>query len=380
MSVEQWIRQSADSEEAASLTTHLVAFRSYPGEEGAVQHAVHAWLRDSGLLAEFQETEGDRPNVIARVENGAGPVLLLNGHTDTVLAAEGWSSNPWKATRAGNTLYGLGAADMKSGVAAIMLATRALAQRRDLWRGTLVFTSVVDEEAYSIGARALARANLRADACLVSEPGWEHPMLGSMGKVLVRADVQGKAAHASFPHEGTNAATEAAKFAAQLDSVPLGKHPRLPSSQTVLSFHSGSPQYVVTLPEMARVTINRHIVPGETGESVLAQMRTLADGLHSPARFTFALDPPYYPPWEMSPEHPFVRKFIAAYEQETGRSPEFGYSGFGDANLFSGEMGIPTVQCGPRGDKFHQADECVDVDSIAAAVRVYLRLALSFLQ
>ncbi|MEP7198276.1 MAG: M20/M25/M40 family metallo-hydrolase [Chloroflexota bacterium] len=377
---EMWLRDSSNVEEAATLTAHLVSFKSYPGQEGDVQRAVAAWLTQHGLTPEFMATADDRPNVICRVENGDGPTLLLNGHVDTVLAADGWSCDPWQGKRDGNIFYGLGAADMKSGVAATMLTTRALAQRRDLWRGTVIFTSVVDEEAYSIGARALMDARITADACMVAESDWEHPMIGCVGKVLVRADVTGKAAHATWPHEGINAATEAARFVAQLDAMPLGQHPRLKSSQCVLSFHSGSEQYVVTVPEKARVSINRHIVPGETGDSVLAEMDALAQSLQSPARFTFAIDPPYYPPWEMATDHPFVQAFARAYQSEAGRSPDFGFAGFGDANLFCGERGIPTIHFGPRGDKFHQADEWVDVTSIAATVRVYLRLALDILQ
>ncbi|MCA1554669.1 MAG: M20/M25/M40 family metallo-hydrolase, partial [Chloroflexi bacterium] len=292
----------------------------------------------------------------------------------------GWSSDPWQCKRQGNLMFGLGAGDMKSGVAATMLATRALAERRELWQGTIVFTSVVDEEAYSVGARALAHANINADVCLCAESDWEHPMLGGMGKVLVRADVHGKAAHGSWPHEGVNAASEAAKFVAQLETLPLGKHPRLHSSQCVLSLQSGSDQYVLTVPEHARATINRHIVPGESGESVLAQMRSLAEHLASPAQFTFAIDPPYYPPWEVEREHPFVKTFGRAYEVEAGHAPQFGYEGFGDANLFAGEMGIPTIHFGPHAGKFHQADEWVDVNSIAATVRVFLRVAVETLQ
>ncbi|MCA9878971.1 MAG: M20/M25/M40 family metallo-hydrolase, partial [Thermomicrobiales bacterium] len=124
----------AADEEAAALTSELVAFRSYPGEEGPVQRHVAAWLEHAGLEPELQPTEGDRPNVIARVENGDGPTFLLNGHTDTVLAVDGWDSDPWTARRDGDRLYGLGAADMKSGVAAAMLATRALHQQRNRWR------------------------------------------------------------------------------------------------------------------------------------------------------------------------------------------------------------------------------------------------------
>ena len=377
---EAWLRESSEVEEAAALTARLVSYRSYPGEEGEVQRAVAAWLAQHGLRPEFQPTEGDRPNVIARVENGAGPALLLNGHVDTVLAARDWSCDPWQGRREGDRFYGLGACDMKSGVAAAMLATRALARRRDLWRGGVVFTSVVDEEAYSIGARALVAAGLRADACIVTESSFERPALGSVGKVLVRADVTGKAAHASWPEEGVNAAVEAARLVTRLDGLPLGRHPRLTATQCVLSLQSGSDQYVITVPERARVTINRHIVPGETGESVLAELRALAASLGSPARFDFAIDPPYYPPWEIAPDHPLVRRFAAVYEAEIGRAPEFGYRGFGDANLFSADLAVPTVQFGPRGGGFHQADEWVDLPSIGATVRVLLRLALDVLR
>ena len=97
-----------------------------------------------------------QPNCrIQRVENGEGPTTLLNGHVDTVLAAQGWSCDPWQGRREGDRFYGLGAGDMKCGVVVNMLVTRALAQKKDNWRGTVIFSSVTDEEAYSMGARAL---------------------------------------------------------------------------------------------------------------------------------------------------------------------------------------------------------------------------------
>jgi len=378
--VEDWLRSAVDPEELVQLTARLVSIRSYPGEEGAVQQAVAGWLRDHGLTPQLQPTAA-QPNVIARVDNGPGPTLLLNGHVDTVLQADGWSSDPWQPRRDGDRLYGLGACDMKSGVAAIMVATRELARHRDRWRGTLVFSSVVDEEAYSVGARALVDSGLRADACLVAEPAFARPVLGGSGKVLVRADVTGRAAHGFRPEAGINAAVEAARLVARLDALPLGTHPRLTANRCVLSFQSGSAQYVITVPERARVIVSRLIVPGETGDTVLAEMRALADSLDSPARFEFAIDPPYYPPWELAPDHPLVRQFSGAYAAELGHAPEYGYmTGVADSNLFAHDLGIPTIQFGPHGGQMHQANEWVDVPSIAAATRVLLRLALAVLR
>ena len=81
----------------------------------------------------------DRPNVLVSIENGPGPTFLLNGHVDTVLADSHWAHDPWMGQREGDRFYGLGACDMKSGVAAAMLATRALARDVESWNGTAAF-------------------------------------------------------------------------------------------------------------------------------------------------------------------------------------------------------------------------------------------------
>lgn len=376
----QWLETISDMEEAAALTAELVTHRSYPGQEKSVHQAVATWFLQHGLSAELVETsEPHRPNVIVTIENGDGPTFLLNGHTDTVLDAEGWDNDPWTARRDGERLYGLGACDMKSGVAAAMMATRALANRRDCWRGTLILTSVVDEEAYSLGAHALIDSGLRADYCVVTESAWDRPCLGGVGKILIRLDATGRAAHATWPQLGINAAIEAARFVARLSEIELGKHPRLDPSQTVLSFLSGNAQYVITVPEKAQITINRHKVPGKTSEHVLTQYQTLVEDLSSPADFAFSIDPSSYPAWETGETDPLALALARAYEAEAGTAPTYGYFGFGDMNLFSSEAGIPTVMVGPRGGGFHEANEWVEIPTIAATVRLLARMVCDLL-
>src|SRR5262249_29425149 len=150
------------------------------------------------------------------------------------------------------------------------------------------------------------------------------------------------------------------------DAVPPGTHPRLPSSQTVLSFHSGSAQYVITLPEHAQALITRQIVPGETADVVVTQLRAFAESLNSPARFDFSVEPPFYPPFEFdAPEHPLTQAFIAASRAVLGEAVPFGYSvGVSDANLICGEAGIPCLFYGPSAGDFHQCSEWVDLTSL----------------
>lgn len=382
-SATDWIAGAIDAEEAFGLTAELVRIRSYPGDEAAVQQAVADWLGRCGLVPEMPEVAPGRPNVVLRLENGPGPTILLNGHVDTVLADPAWEHDPWQGRREGDRFFGLGAGDMKCGMAALMLATRALDQHREAWRGTVIFTSVVDEEAHSVGAHAVIDSGITAEAdyCVVMESAWERPCLGAQGKLLVRVDVHGKAAHASFAHEGINAAVEAARLVARLDELPVHfpTHPHIRASQAVLSSMSGSEQYVITVPAHAAVLINRHTVPGETEESVLGAYRALADSLDSPATFTFSVDPPFYPPWETDPDSPIAQAFTVAYQAETGREPEYGYWGFGDTNLFSTTAGIPTVMFGAHAGRYHQAGEWVDIPSIAAAVRTLLRMTVALL-
>ncbi|MCC6704870.1 MAG: M20 family metallopeptidase, partial [Thermomicrobiales bacterium] len=144
MTLDTALAACGTTDEAVALLSDLVRVKSYPGEEFAVQEVVATWLRDQGLEPEYQATAGEnRPNVVAVIRNGDGPTLLVNGHTDTVLEAEGWETNPWEPTLVGNRLYGLGACDMKSGVAAMLLAGRALDRHRDAWSGTVIISSVV---------------------------------------------------------------------------------------------------------------------------------------------------------------------------------------------------------------------------------------------
>lgn len=373
-----------DKEESFELLKTLVAIRSYPGEEAIAQQACAKWLEQNGIHAELHaNTKNGQPNVVATIKNGDGPTFLLNGHMDTVLAAQGWTCDPWQGQREGDIFYALGAADMKCGVAANMLVTRELARNKNKWRGTLIFSSVTDEEAYSYGAKALVEEGIKADACLLTEPHWDAASVGGPGKMLIHAEVTGKAAHGFHPEQGINAGIEAARFAAEVcRAVPEVKHAKAPSSQTVLSIHAGSELYVVTMPEKAVVTVTRLTVPGETKEAVLGKMRVFADSLNSPAKFDLTLRDPYYTPWSFEePEHAFTKAFVAAHRKTRGADPKFDYlGGITDSNVITGEGGIPSIVFGPRGANFHQCQEWVDLASIPVVCEIAYETALGFLQ
>ena len=119
-----------DAAEAVALLLGLVANRTLSGEELAVQERVSAWLRAHGLSVGIEDVESGRPNVTTVLQNGEGPTLLINGHVNTASIDPRWDPSRVLGIREGDRFFGLGAADMKAGVVAGMLATRALDRTR----------------------------------------------------------------------------------------------------------------------------------------------------------------------------------------------------------------------------------------------------------
>jgi len=146
-----------------------------------------------------QIVDGDRRNVFAEVTGSLpGKTILLTGHMDTVEAGDGWTVNPFAGTERDGRIYGRGANDMKAGIAIILQTVSTCVRNRGRLRGKIVVAFVCDEEAYSEGVLcAIKEGNIHADFGIAAEPEYHHAVIGSCGKVLIRAVAHGKAAHAA---------------------------------------------------------------------------------------------------------------------------------------------------------------------------------------
>jgi acetylornithine deacetylase/succinyl-diaminopimelate desuccinylase-like protein len=210
-------------EQASALLQALVRLNTVnpPGHERAAQELLGQLLSDAGFECELLAAHHDRPNLIARLDGGEeGPTLCLLGHTDTVLAdAREWSRDPWSGEIAGGFLWGRGALDMKSQVAAEATAGAALALEG--WRpghGSLLIVAVADEETGGeLGAKWLTRTHpekVRCDMLINEGAGQRFDYAGRRRygvscaeKGVFRFDLitRGVAAHASTPQMGENA-------------------------------------------------------------------------------------------------------------------------------------------------------------------------------
>jgi acetylornithine deacetylase/succinyl-diaminopimelate desuccinylase-like protein len=229
--------------EAQELLRRLVRFNTVnpPGDERAAQEYLADHLQQAGFDCELLGAEPGRPNLLARLcakdapppgePGGDGPTLCLLGHVDTVLAnAEEWTHDPWSGEIADGCLWGRGALDMKSQVAAEIAAAASLA--RSGWRparGELLIAAVVDEETGgSLGAQWLCREHPEKVRCdlLVNEGGGEvfeyagrryyGVCCAEKGVFRFTLSTAGVAGHASMPGMGDNALLKMAPLLARL--------------------------------------------------------------------------------------------------------------------------------------------------------------------
>jgi acetylornithine deacetylase/succinyl-diaminopimelate desuccinylase-like protein len=375
-----------DRDYCIRVLQNLIAINSIVGREGAVADYLRTELEDLGLACELQEVEPGRSNVYAWLQgSGRGRRLNFNGHTDTVPVCEGWTHDPFTPVIQDGRLYGLGACDMKGGIACILAMLKAFVESGHRFRGELSFSGVIDEEAYSKGARAMMDTDLaNCDAIVLAEPysgDAEMPIpLGITGKVLYDLTVRGYAAHGFHPERGVNAVEEAARIVSALGRLRLREHPEFGRGNTcTLKLEGGYQIYSVVVPDVCHVEINRLLVPGETAASAVEDMQELVRSLQLKAQVEVGLKPPRYDPFVVGRDQPIIQLFHSVYREMTGAEPVYVYGpGITDANVF-GERGIPCLHLGPARGNVHQPDEYVSLDWLERLPRMYALIAARFL-
>jgi acetylornithine deacetylase/succinyl-diaminopimelate desuccinylase-like protein len=369
----------------------MIGINSDLPEERALAAYLAEQIRHLGVEPDWQEVAPGRPNVCALSEFGeGGRFLVFSGHSDTVPAASGWETDPLVPVEKDGRLYGLGAINMKAGLACMLAAFKALVESgRQLHRGRLGLAVTVDQEGLSIGARALLKTKYgRCDAMLHAEHFFgdsEKCYLpsGATGKVLYKLTVKGRAAHAFRPHlGGINAVTDAAHIVTALDRLRLRHHDKFGTGTVcVLKIDGGYSQYAIVVPEWCEIVITRLTVPGETTESAVRDMQDLIESLKLKSQVTVETPPPCYDPYELDEATPIVPVFKNIYREVVGIAPVFApHKGIVDANVFCAEGGIPTVVFGPRGANHHCPGEYVELATLEPVARVYAETALHFLQ
>ncbi len=309
--------------------------------------------------------KGDKP----------GMTTLLTGHLDTISPGDGWDTDPFEPVEKEGRVYGRGANDMKGGLAIILAVAQIAAEHKSELPGSIKIAFVPDEEAYSAGIIRLIEDGVEADFGISADPEFYPIIVGAAGKILIRTDVDGMAADGATPQLGINAVVDAAKFVAKLETIALPSHEKIPAQPFVpLRIEGGFKDYEIIVPDHCSIIINKHTVPGETKEMVLAGLEKLEAqmGLHS--KFSFSIEKPFYPPYIVPEDHAQIQKLCACFEKVTGKPAALGYGdAVSDNNHLVSEGKIPVVCFGPGGGNMHSPNEWVSVEEMEFAMFVYLR-------
>lgn len=254
------------------LARDLVRAFSPSGRESAATEVLAAACRELG----FDRVDVDRAgNVVATIHRGEGPVVMLNGHVDTVpLGDEAqWPVPPLSGEIRDGRLWGRGTVDMKGSVACMAVAAAEAAERG--FAGTVVLAGVVQEEVGGLGARWIAERQ-PADVVILGEPSNLQLMLGHRGRVELDVELPGRIAHAAKAELGENALYRAAAYLQRLQALdlpsggPLGASTATP---TRLVSHPTDGANVV--PGKAVITVDYRNLPSDPVEDILARLQRL---------------------------------------------------------------------------------------------------------
>jgi succinyl-diaminopimelate desuccinylase len=362
--------------------------------EQAAADLVAAKMREFGWQPMISLAAPGRPNVVAVVDGGGGdgPTLMFEGHTDVVTegSLDSWTVQPYGAEVRDGRLYGRGSADMKSGVAAMLYAVRAL-QLAGPFPGRIKVCALADEEGLMLGVHHFVDSGLAADvdAAIVCEPEEGEICPVSKGAIRFRVDFHGRMAHGAMPRQGRNPIGTMMAFLPALAELERDLHARYGDHEhlgrvyvTPTVVGAGDLDQINVIPAEATVAVDVRTVPGVDHAELMKRITGLAEALGSAdevrADVTVLVD---RPPVDTPISDPVVRALAAAHTAITGEQPRYGgVPGSTDGTILTARGGVPSVVYGPGGKWIaHQADEYVEIDDIVRCARVYAVAAHRFL-
>ena len=364
---------------ALELTQALVRFDTInpPGNERLCAEHLGSILNDAGFAVSYHEFAETRTSLVARIGGDAdAKPLCFTGHIDTVpLGAAPWSVDPFAADIADGKLYGRGTSDMKSGVAAFVVAAIRLARELETGPG-MVLIITAGEETGCEGAYHLAGlGNVLGDAgaIVVAEPSSNLPFIGHKGALWLKAVASGLTAHGSMPELGVNAIYKAARTISQLEDFDfnVARHPVLGKpTLNVGTVHGG--MNINSVPDRAEVGIDIRTLPDQDHGDLCAHLSSyLGDDI--------AVEPvvDVGSVWT-DPAEDWMLDVFDVMAEILGKMPEVCTATYftDAAALTPAYGGPPTVILGPgEAAMAHQTDEYCVVDRIDQAVNAYVEIA-----
>jgi succinyl-diaminopimelate desuccinylase len=366
----------------AALTADLIRCASVTPQEGGALQLLERLLTAHGFQC-TRVDRGDVSNLFARW--GKGKTFGFNGHTDVVPVGDlkAWSVDPFGAEIRDGFLYGRGATDMKSGVAAFAAAAIDFVTESPP-DGSVVLAITGDEEGPAKdGTVALLNwmqaQGERMDHCLVGEPTCPE-VIGDMMKIGRRGSmngyftITGVQGHAAYPHRANNPLTAMARLMDQLSTATLdtGTAHFDASTLAVVTIDTGNPATNV-IPAQCRATVNIRFNDAHSGASLTNWLQEHANEVSKDFNLRVDLDVSISGESFMTPPGELSDLVARAVQVETNRTPVLSTSG-GTSDARFVQHHCPVVEFGLVGKTMHQVDERVEIAQIHQLKSIYTRI------
>lgn len=336
-----------------------------------------------GLETEIVPISENRANVIGILKGkGEKPSILYNGHLDVVPPGEvEWEYDPFEGKIYKDCIYGRGSADMKSGLAAMIVAVGALAKSGIELDGDIIIVGTADEEYNGIGAKSLVNSNYLTNvgAMVISEPTYNNLFIAEKGTLWLEITTYGKTAHGSMPELGLNAIMDMNLFLNELRKLKFSykEHDLLGNpSLNIGTIKGGVKTNVVA--DRCVLTIDIRSIPGMDHEKIIEEIRKVFNNIREKSK-NFNGDIKVLNdrvPIETNPNEALVKA-----AQKTAKSilnkeliPR-GVNYFTDASIIVPNTKLPMIIYGPGAPELaHQPDEYVEIKKVIEAVKFFVTL------
>ncbi len=380
--MEEKVKYKPTIEECREVLQSLVKINTCQpeGNEGKLADMIIEKMIPEGMTCRRIGHSLQRASLIVKMEGEkAEGGLALIGHMDTVACGEldNWAYPPHQAEVKGDILYGRGSADMKGGVAAMLLTARKIAGSGKKPRRPVYFCFTADEESKGIGIRAIVEEKYleTVEEVIICEPSDEKIGICEKGALWLAVTIHGRASHASRPELGVNAIEHGIDFANRLKKVVEGKKSHFilgHNTASITRFQGGIMTNII--PSEAKMELDIRTVPGVLHDEIIRMAKEICRGImeQHPAVHMEVNVLNNRPALETPQDSPFVERIMKAAENVGISTAQKGLYFYTDASQMIPERPIPFVIAGPGDDAMaHCVNEHISLSSVSRYTELY---------
>lgn len=377
-----------ERERKIQILKDIVNIDSTNGHEEQVANYLQKLFAEYGIESKKVQYDVDRASLVSEIGSNDGKVLAFSGHMDVVDAGDvsKWKFPPFEATEHEGKIYGRGATDMKSGLAAMVIAMIELYEEKQKLNGKIKLLATVGEEVGELGAEQLTQKGYAddLDGLIIGEPSGHRIVYAHKGSINYTVKSTGKNAHSSMPEFGVNAIdnlllfyNEVEKFVKSIDATNeiLGDF-----IHNVTVIDGGN--QVNSIPEKAQLQGNIRSIPEMDNETVKQVLVKIINKLNKQENVNLELIFDYDKQPVFSDKNSDLVNVAKRVASDIVKEeiPLLGISGTTDAAEFTkAKKAFPVIIFGPGNETPHQVNENVSVENYLEMVDVYKRIAIEFL-